>query len=604
MAKHESDKQNLDHIRHSLAHLLAAAVLKKFPDAKLGIGPTIENGFYYDFLLPQPLAPADLKEFEKAMKKMVGAKLPFTGQEVTTAEAKKLFSAGSGSAFGGKDQPFKLELIEEFSKEDKKLTVYRTGDVFMDLCRGGHVENTSEINADAFKLDKIAGAYWRGSEKNPQLQRIYGLAFGNKKELDDYLKLLEEAKKRDHKVLGPALDLFTFSELVGPGLPLWTPKGTLVRNLLDDFVWQLRRARGYLQVDIPHITKKDLYEKSGHWDKFKDELFKIETREGHIFAMKPMNCPHHAQIYARKPWSYRELPQRYANTTKVYRDEQSGELAGLARVRAITQDDAHVFCRASQVKEEIFKIWDIVSEFYGAFGFTLSMRLSLHDPAHPEKYLGTPAIWKKAEGELRELVKERGAEAIEAPGEAALYGPKIDFMGKDALGREHQVATIQLDMNQPERFDLSCTNEKGEKERIVMIHAAIMGSIERFLSVIIEHFAGAFPAWLAPVQVAILPIGEKFLAYGKTVRDALAAQGIRVELGDADESLGKRIRAAELMKIPYILVVGEKEEAANSVAVRSRSATKAAEGKNGDEGAMPLKSFLEKIDREIREKTL
>ena len=604
MAKHESDKQNLDHIRHSLAHLLAAAVLKKFPDAKLGIGPTIENGFYYDFLLPQPLAPADLKEFEKAMKKMVGAKLPFTGQEVTTAEAKKLFSAGSGSAFGGKDQPFKLELIEEFSKEDKKLTVYRTGDVFMDLCRGGHVENTSEINADAFKLDNIAGAYWRGSEKNPQLQRIYGLAFGNKKELDDYLKLLEEAKKRDHKVLGPALDLFTFSELVGPGLPLWTPKGTLVRNLLDDFVWQLRRARGYLQVDIPHITKKDLYEKSGHWDKFKDELFKIETREGHIFAMKPMNCPHHAQIYARKPWSYRELPQRYANTTKVYRDEQSGELAGLARVRAITQDDAHVFCRASQVKEEIFKIWDIVSEFYGAFGFTLSMRLSLHDPAHPEKYLGTPAIWKKAEGELRELVKERGAEAIEAPGEAALYGPKIDFMGKDALGREHQVATIQLDMNQPERFDLSCTNEKGEKERIVMIHAAIMGSIERFLSVIIEHFAGAFPAWLAPVQVAILPIGEKFLAYGKTVRDALAAQGIRVELGDADESLGKRIRAAELMKIPYILVVGEKEEAANSVAVRSRSATKAAEGKNGDEGAMPLKSFLEKIDREIREKTL
>jgi threonyl-tRNA synthetase len=581
----QSSAPSLDQIRHSLAHLLAAAVLKKFPDAKLGIGPVIEHGFYYDFELPRPLAPEDLKEFEKAMKKMVSGKLPFSGKEVTVAEAKKLF----------KDQQFKLDLIKEFSAEDKKLTVYRTGDIFFDLCKGGHVENTSEINADAFKLEKIAGAYWRGSEKNPMLQRIYGLAFATREDLDAHLKLLEEAKKRDHKKLGPELDLFVFSDLVGSGLPLWTPKGTLIRNLLDDFVWELRKARGYAQVDIPHITKKDLYEKSGHWEKFKDELFKITTREGHVFAMKPMNCPHHTQLYARRQWSYRDLPQRYASTTKVYRDEQSGELSGLSRVRAITQDDAHVFCRSTQVKEEIFKIWDIVLEFYGAFGFELSVRLSLHDPTTPEKYLGTPQLWKKAEAELRALVKDRGAKAEEAIGEAALYGPKIDFMGKDALGRLHQIATIQLDMNMPERFDLTCVNEKGEKERIVMIHAAIMGSIERFLSVAIEHFAGAFPVWLSPVQVAILPLSEKFLKYGTGVYDVLVHEGIRAELSDANESLGKRVRQAEMQKIPYILVVGEKEETAGTVAVRSRK---------GDEGAIPTREFLKRIADEIRTKRI
>ncbi len=465
----------------------------------------------------------------------------------------------------------------------------------MDLCRGGHVENTSEIPADGFTLDKIAGAYWRGDEKNQQLQRIYGLAFESKEALKDYEKMVEEAKKRDHKILGPKLDLFTFSELVGPGLPLWTPKGTTLRNLLDDFVWSLRKQRGYLQVDIPHITKKDLYEKSGHWDKFKDELFKIETREGHLYAMKPMNCPHHTQIYARKQWSYRELPQRYATTTKVYRDEQSGELAGLSRVLSITQDDAHVFCRTSQIKDEIFKVWDIITEFYGAFGFELSVRLSLHDPEHPEKYLGTPEVWRTAEEHLRQLIKEHGANAVEAPGEAALYGPKIDFMGKDALGRSVQVATIQLDMNQPERFDLFCINENGEHERIVMIHAAIMGSIERFLSVIIEHFAGKFPVWLSPVQTTILPVSEKFADYGKSVHEALLAVGIRAELADANESLGKRIREAEMMKVPYVIVVGEKEVSGNTVNVRDRK---------GEEKEIALADFIKKIEGEVKEKTL
>ncbi|MGD1003495.1 MAG: threonine--tRNA ligase [Minisyncoccia bacterium] len=595
MAHNEStgaSVEQLDHIRHSLAHLLAAAVLKEFPDAKLGIGPTVENGFYYDFLLPRAIGPDDLKTLEKTMRGFVNKKLAFTGREVTPAEAKKLFAK----------QPFKLDLIKDFTgegevgKEKEKLTVYKTGDIFMDLCRGGHVENTSEIPADGFKLDKIAGAYWRGDEKNQQLQRIYGLAFESKEKLKEYETMMEEAKRRDHKILGPKLDLFTFSDLVGPGLPLWTPKGTTVRNLLDDFVWELRKKRGYLQVDIPHITKKELYEKSGHWDKFKDELFKIETREGHLYAMKPMNCPHHTQIYARKQWSYRELPQRYANTTKVYRDEQSGELAGLSRVLSITQDDAHVFCRTSQIKEEIFKIWDIVTEFYGVFGFELSIRLSLHDPEHPEKYLGTPELWRNAEEHLRQLVEEHGAKAVEAPGEAALYGPKIDFMGKDAIGRSVQIATIQLDMNQPERFDLFCINENGERERIVMIHAAIMGSIERFLSVIIEHFAGKFPVWLAPVQATILPVSEKFADYGKKTYDALVTADIRAELSEANESLGKRIREAEVMKIPYVLVVGEKEAGAGTVNVRSR---------NGGEGEeMPLEKFLGKISEDVSTKRL
>lgn len=576
---------DLDHIRHSLAHLLAAAVLQKFPDAKLGIGPTIENGFYYDFLLPRPIAPEDLKELEKTMRSFVNKKLPFSGKEVSALEAKKLFA----------QQPFKLDLINDFSAEDKKLTVYHTGEIFMDLCRGGHVENTSEIPADGFKLDKIAGAYWRGDEKNEQLQRIYGLAFEGKEKLKEYIEMREEAKKRDHKILGPALDLFVFSDLVGAGLPLWTPKGTLLRTLLDDFVWELRKKRGYMKVEIPHITKKDLYEMSGHWDKFKEELFRIETREKHLFAMKPMNCPHHTQIYARKLWSYRELPQRYSNTTMCYRDEQSGELSGLSRARSFTQDDAHVFCRMSQVKEEFLKVWDIVHEFYAVFGFDLRVRLSLHDPAHPEKYLGDKARWAHAEGVLREIVTEKKADWFEGVGEAAFYGPKLDFIAKDALNREWQVATIQLDMNQPERFDLVCVNEKGERERIVMIHAAIMGSIERFLSIFIEHFAGAFPVWLSPVQATVLPIGEKFSDYGKKIHEALIEAGIRAEWNDPNESLGKRIRAAEMMKIPYLLVVGEKEEGNKTVNVRSRK---------GDEGEMSTAKLIEQILGETKKRAV
>ena len=595
---------NIDNIRHSLAHLLAMAVLKKFPKAQLGIGPVIENGFYYDIKLPRPLMDTELVEFEKAMRALIGQHLAFKGEKITPQKARALFSAGGGSAFGGNNQPFKLDLIKEFVKEKKPLTVYHTGsnpssvtsyklqviNSFTDLCRGGHVKNTSEINPEAFKLTKVAGAYWRGDEKNPQLTRIYGIAFGTKEELEKHVAFLEEAKRRDHKRLGPELDLFTFSDLVGSGLPLWTPKGTLVRNILDSYVWKLRKAAGYEQVDIPHITKKDLYEKSGHWEKFKDELFKITTREGHLFAMKPMNCPHHTQIYARKQFSYRELPQRYASTTKVYRDEQSGELAGLSRVRAITQDDAHVFCRNSQVKEEILKVWDIITKFYGRAGFDLSIRLSLHDPKQPKNYLGTPAIWKEAERSLRAIIKEKGVAAHEGIGEAAFYGPKIDFLAKDSLGREWQVATIQLDMNLPERFDLCCINEKGERERIVMIHAAIMGSIERYLSILIEHYAGAFPLWLAPVQVAVLTVTDVAASYAAQVRIALEEKNIRAALDDRNETIGKKIREAEMQKIPYLLIIGGREVESHMVAVRERG--------KGNQGAASVTDMIARLEKE------
>lgn len=413
-------------------------------------------------------------------------------------------------------------------------------------------------------------------------------------ERDSSIDQNEGLPENDHRRLGRELDLFTFSPLVGSGLPLWTPRGTILRNLLDEFVWELRRKHGYEKVDIPHITKRDLYEKSGHWDKFKDDLFHISSREGDSFALKPMNCPHHTQIYARKPWSYRELPQRYANTTMCYRDEQSGELNGLSRVRAFTQDDAHAFCRESQVKEEFLKIWDIVQEFYSAFGFPpKKIRLSFHDPAHPEKYLGDKARWKTAEDILTAIAREKGAETIDGVGEAAFYGPKLDFMAEDAQGRLWQVATIQLDMNMPERFDLTCINEKGEKERIVMIHAAIMGSIERFLSVLLEYVNGAFPLWLAPVQVKVLPIGENHRTYAEDTTDKLVSAGFRVELDGSDESLGKRIRNAKTEKIPYLVIVGDKEIEAKMLSVDSRS---------GQLGSLSLSDFLARLADEIAKK--
>lgn len=579
-----SDPKALEHLRHTLAHLLAAAVLELYPETKPTIGPAIDNGFYYDFEFASPIAESDLKNIEKRMRKILPSWKEMSGQTVSESRAREAFF----------NNPYKLELIQEIVAKKEPVTLYTAGS-FTDLCRGGHTElPAKEIAPDSFKLSRLAGAYWRGDENNKQLTRIYGLAFGSKDELDKYENMLKEAEKSDHKKLGRELDLFTFSDLVGSGLPLWTPQGTLVRNILDGYVWELRNKYDYQRVEIPHITKKELYIKSGHWDKFKDELFKITTREGHEFAMKPMNCPHHTQIYARKKWSYRELPQRYANTTTCYRDEQSGELSGLSRVRAFAQDDAHVFCRENQVKEEFLKIWDIVHTFYGTFGFKLKVRLSLHDQKHPDKYLGDEARWQKAENILREIAIEKKADFFEGVGEAAFYGPKLDFMADDSLGRKWQVATIQLDMNMPERFDLDCTNEKGEIERIVMIHAAIMGSIERFFSILIEHTAGNFPLWLAPVQVKVIPVMETHNEAASKIHELLRKSLIRSEIDLSGGGFGKKVRGAKNARIPYFIIIGDKDLEIGKVTLESRN--------HGQIGQLTEAQVLEKLTSEIARK--
>ncbi len=585
MARSAKASPPLDHLRHTLAHLLAHAVQDEFPSVKFAIGPAIANGFYYDLDPGRPLTAADLKPLEKRMKHLIKQHLPMEAIAADDPDAAGFIAW----------QPFKREMLTELKAKGENITYYRVGK-FIDLCRGGHVANTGGINPDAFTLTHVAGAYWRGDSAKPMLQRIYGLAFASKAELDAALKQQAEAKKRDHKILGPELDLFTFSDLVGAGLPLWTPKGTLVRNLLDGYVQELRRAAGYVQVEIPHITKKDLYEKSGHWQKFHDELFQIKTREGHLFTMKPMNCPHHTQIYARKQHSYRELPQRYANTTMCYRDEQTGELAGLSRARSFTQDDAHVFCREVQASDEIRKIWRIVKTFYRAAGFPLSVQLSLSDPKQPGKYLGDKTTWQRAETILRQVVKTEKAKVTEAPGEAAFYGPKIDFLASDSLGREWQVATIQLDMVMPERFDLTCVNEKGEHERVVMIHAAIMGSIERFLSILIEHFAGAFPLWLSPVHIELLTVAKKHHITAKKLQKILDHAGLRVHLDDSNETVGYKIRRAEKQKVPYMIVVGDQEKSLRKLAVRVRGKKQVT--------IVTLKSWLPKIQKLVASRSV
>ncbi|HJN85089.1 MAG TPA: threonine--tRNA ligase [Patescibacteria group bacterium] len=545
--------------RHSLSHIMTMAVLELYPDAGLGVGPVIDNGFYQDYDLPESISDELLPKIQKRMREIIKQGVEFKKYEMDFDKALEQY----------KDDPYKTELITDLKAAGEASLSFYKSDWFENLCKGPHVDTTKEINVVSFKLTKVAGAYWRGDEKNKMLTRIYGVAFANKEDLKAHLKMLEEAKRRDHRKLGKDLDLFLFSEKVGPGLPLWTPKGTALRNVLDDFVWKLRKQRGYQKVEIPHVTKKDLYETSGHWDKFKDDLFRFKTREGHEFAMKPMNCPHHTQIFDRHPHSYRDMPQRYANSTMVYRDEQTGELHGLSRVRCITQDDAHAFVRHSQVSEEMLKIWDIIEIFYKAVGFEdLKVELSFHDPNDSEKYLGGPEVWETAENALREIVKSKGVEAEEKLGEAAFYGPKIDFIAKDAIGRTWQVATIQMDMNMPERFDLNCIDENGEKERIVMIHAAIMGSIERFLSIIIEHHAGAFPLWMSPVQVRIASVGESHTDATLKLVNELNEQGIRAEADVSDATVGAKIRNAAKTKTPYTIIFGDKEKVGEDFQIR------------------------------------
>ncbi len=561
----------LYNIRHTLSHLLAAAVLEIYPEAKPTLGPPVDNGFYYDFDFGngEKPTPKELGRIEQKMREFLKTWEAVSAEEVSKDDALSFFEKN----------PYKTELINEIAEKKTPITFYHSGPtgvtaenaLFTDLCEGGHVDAPkNELRNVGFKLDRIAGAYWRGDEKNTMLTRIYGLAFETKEQLAEYEHSIEEAKKRDHRKLGKDLDLFTFSDLVGPGLPLWTPQGTILRHELDTFVWELRQKHDYSRVTIPHITKKDLYQTSGHWDKFSDELFKVMTREGKEYALKPMNCPHHTQIFARRPHSYKEMPQRYAETTMVYRDEQSGELGGLTRVLSITQDDSHVFCRRSQIKDEFYRIWDIVDTLYSTFDFKLRVRLSFHDPEQMEKYLGDEAIWKEAEEALTEIAQERNADYFEGVGEAAMYGPKLDFVAKDSLGREHQVATIQLDFNLPERFDLTCINEAGEKERIVMVHAAIMGSIERFTAVLIEHLEGNFPLWLAPTQIRILPIAKNHNEYAQKAFDAFKAAGVRVELDGTSESFGKKVRRAKTDKIPYFICIGDKEIEAETLKLENR----------------------------------
>lgn len=544
--------------RHSLCHLMSMAVLEIYPNAGLGVGPAIEDGFYQDYDLPEHISEEIFVKLEKRIKEMIKQDIKFIQHDVDFEKALTEY----------RHDPYKTELIMELQKAgEKKMSFYKS-DWFENLCLGPHVDSTKEIDPDSFKLTKVAGSYWRGDEKNKMLTRIYGLAFENKEILDKYLVMQDEAKKRDHRILGQELDLFAFSDLVGPGLPLFTPRGTVIREQLTNFVWCLMKPYGYARVTIPHMAKSDLYKTSGHWDKFADDIFKITSdKTDTVFVMKPMNCPHHTQIYASRMRSYRDLPLRFSEVTAVYRDENTGQLQGLSRVRSITQDDAHVFCRMDQVKKEVLALYDIIMKFYKAFEMPLRIRLSIHDENKMEKYLGGKEVWEKSVGILTDVLKELDREYQIGVGEAAFYGPKIDFIATDAIGREWQLATVQLDFNLPERFALEYVDENNNRQRPVMIHRAIMGAVERFMAVMIEHYAGAFPMWLAPEQIRIAPVGEDFVTFAKDLQKKLIDAGLRVEVDDSGETVGKKIRAAAKMKVPWIIVVGAKETAGEDFVV-------------------------------------
>ncbi|MFA5030120.1 MAG: threonine--tRNA ligase [Patescibacteria group bacterium] len=566
-----------------MSHLMSMAILEIYPKAGLGVGPVIENGFYQDYDLPENISEKNFPKLEKRIRQMIKQKIDFVQHNVSFEESLKEY----------KHDPYKTELTLDLKKAGEKNVSFYKSDWFENLCKGPHVKNTSEINPDAFKLTHLAGAYWRGSEKNKMLTRIYGVAFADKKTLDEYLKMQEEAEKRDHRKLGQELQLFTFSELVGPGLPMFMPNGTILMRQIAAYLENLKVAQGYEFVDIPHLAKTDLYKTSGHWDKFKDDIFHVKGKVDE-FILKPMNCPHHATIYSAIPRSYRDLPVRYAEMTKMYRDEQTGELHGLSRVRSITIDDTHIFCRPDQILDEAGRAYKIIKQFYKTFGFPLKIELSVRDPKHPEKYLGDNAIWQKSERTLELLLKTLKLEYTIHEGEAAFYGPKIDFKSQDSLGRTWQLSTIQLDFNLPERFKLEFTDQKGAKTRPVMLHIAVAGSIERFLSIIIEHYAGAFPVWLSPVQVAIIPVGKAHINHSKKLAKELAEENIRVDVYDDNETVGYKIRRASKFKIPYTLVIGDKEMKSSKLHVRVRGKEKLR--------VVNKKSFFLSIAKTIAEK--
>lgn len=574
------DEQNVMKMRHTLSHVLAAALVEMYPGVQFGVGPATATGFYYDIDLSEvkdaegnvmKITDADLPKIQKKMYSIINKKLELTYSEKSREEALAWAKENH--------QKYKVELIEDLP-ESETISFYQLGD-FMDLCKGPHVENTGKVGA--FKLIKVAGAYWRGDEKREMLTRIYGVAFETEEELKEYLQRLEEAKARDHRKLGKELDLFSFSELVGAGLPLFSPRGTVLRDVLTNYSLSLRAKHGFERVWTPHITKLDLYKASGHYAKFGAELFLVHSQvNGEEFALKPMNCPHHAQIFASRPRTYKEMPVRYMESTTDYRDEKSGELGGLSRVRSLTQDDTHVFCRKEQIKAEIQNLVGIVRELYTVVGMSkLRARLSYRNDE--DKYLGDKSLWEMAQAQIKEAAIENGLDYFEMEGEAAFYGPKIDFMAEDAIGREHQVATIQLDFVQPERFELSFVNENGEKERPVMVHHATLGSIERFMSVFIEHTSGWFPFWCAPEQVRILTVNDQVLDYVEKIKQILSEvtletplkhNDLRFTADVSDESLGKKIKRAVSMKTPVLLIVGERDKENGTVSVREKDAEK------------------------------
>ena len=570
---------------HSSAHLMAEALQELYPGVKFGIGPAIENGFYYDIDLGEgrQISDADFAAIEEKMMQIASSKTTYMRSEVSKAKALEFF--------GGKNEIYKVELINDLT--DGTISFYQQGN-FTDLCRGPHLPDTSPIKA--VKILSIAGAYWRGDEKRKQLTRIYGITFPQKKLLDEYLVLLEEAKKRDHRKVGKEMELFTFSEKVGQGLPMWLPKGAMLRERLENFLKRVQRSYGYQQVITPHIGQKELYVTSGHYAKYgKDSFQPIKTpAQDEEFLLKPMNCPHHCEIYKFKPRSYKDLPLRFAEFGTVYRYEQSGELHGLTRVRGFTQDDAHIFCRPDQVKEEFIKVIDIVLYIFKTLNFSeFTAQISLRDPNNKEKYIGSDENWEKAERAIIEAAAEKGLETVVELGEAAFYGPKLDFMVRDAIGRKWQLGTIQVDYNLPERFELEYIGSDDKRHRPVMIHRAPFGSMERFVAVLIEHTGGKFPIWLTPEQAVVLPISEKFNDFAKNISNILNNCDIRTAVDDRNEKIGRKIRDNELKRIPYLLIVGEKEMESNTVSVRKQG--------EGDKGAMTPDAFAGLVNKEIEE---
>jgi threonyl-tRNA synthetase len=579
------DREGKETFWHSSAHVMAEAIESIYPGTQFGIGPTVDNGFYYDIDLPQgqQLTEKDLEKIEKKIIDLAREKHDIVRKEISKADAL--------SMFGAKGDVLKQELISELA--DGTITIYNQGG-FTDLCRGPHLPNTGFIKA--VKLTAIAGAYWRGNEKNKMLTRIYGITFPKQKMLDEYLVLLEEAKKRDHRKIGKEMELFTFSQNVGQGLPLWLPKGALLRAQLEDFLKRVQKKHGYEQVITPHIGNVNLYKTSGHFAKYGADSFQVIKTpvEGEEYMLKPMNCPHHIEIYASKPRSYKDLPVRFAEFGTVYRYEQSGELHGLTRVRGFTQDDAHLFCRPDQIKDEFKKVIDIIFIIFKALNFeNYSAQISLRDPNKPEKYIGSTENWDKAEQAIIEAAAEKGLKTVTELGEAAFYGPKLDFMVKDALGRSWQLGTIQVDYNLPERFELEYIGADDKRHRPVMIHRAPFGSMERFVAVLIEHTAGKFPLWLTPEQVVVLPISEKYNEYAKRVSDYLNNSDIRTIIDDRNEKIGRKIRDNEMKRIPYLLIVGEQEAENEKVSVRKQG--------EGDKGAMLIQEFADFIKAEVKE---